>query len=120
MSLAIAGLPRPPQTYAVRQPFGCDGEACLVSAWIRDQSQCAEETQCLEHGSVDADAHGMVAGFNASKGRPTGKGAFGNDFSRQAPTATGVTDIEPELAEGLPYGNRRAVGRGHAGTFVFR
>ncbi len=99
MSFGIARLPRPPQTYAFGQLFGRDGESSLVSTGVCDQPQPVKEPQGLEDGSIDANAYGVVALFNAPKRRATGKGAFGDDLGRQASTATGVIDIKPELAE---------------------
>jgi hypothetical protein len=104
MSSAIAGLPRPPQTHAFGQLFGCDGEPRFVSAWVCEQSQPVEETQGLEHSSVDANADGVVTRLDAPKRRAAGKGSFSDYLGWQASTAAGVTDIKPELAEGSPYG----------------
>src|ERR1700730_7841719 len=101
----MSRLPRPLQTHACRQLFGCDGESCLISAWVREQPQPVEEAQGLEHGSIDANAHGVITRFNAPKRWTAGKGSFGDYSGRQTATATGVADIQPNLAEGPPYGN---------------
>jgi hypothetical protein len=119
MSSAIANLPRPPQVYAFGQLLGCDRQPRLVSAWVRKQLQTIKETQSLEHGCIDADAHGVVPRFNAPKRRAAGEGAFGNDLGRQASTAPGIADIKPELAQGPPHANGRTMGCRHDGTFVF-
>jgi hypothetical protein len=102
MSVAIRSLRRPSQTHACGQLFGRDRETYLVSAWVCYQPQPVEEPQGLKHSSVDADAHSVVALFNAAKRRTAGKSSFGDYFSRQASTATGIMDIKPEFAKGSP------------------
>ena len=97
------------QTYPLGQLRGCDGEPGLVSAWVGDHSQAIKQTEGLQDGGVDPNAHGVVAGFDAPKRRTAGKGAFGDNFGRQAAPPAGITDIEPELAQGLANRNGRAV-----------
>jgi hypothetical protein len=47
----------------------------------------------------------VITRFNAPKRGAAGKGSFGDYSGRQTATATGVADIQPNLAEGPPYGN---------------
>jgi hypothetical protein len=61
----------------------------------------------------------VITRFNAPKRGAAGKGSIGDYSGRQTPTATGVADIQPNLAEGPPYGNRRMMGGGQDGTFIF-
>lgn len=85
---------------------------------VGELAEAVEETEGVEHGGVDAHAHGGIAGLDALQGGSAGERAIGDDASGQAAAPPGVADVTTELAQGAANGGRRTVGSGHGVIFV--
>jgi hypothetical protein len=105
--------------YTSGQPVCCEGKPGSILARIRAELQSFEETQSLKYSGIDADAHGVITGFNAPECWTAGKSSFSHDRGRQASPSACVMDIQPELAQGASDRRGRAMGRWHNETFVF-
>jgi hypothetical protein len=93
----------PRQPGAFGQIVGGDSKTRLISGRLGKITQPVQEAQCLEHGGIDANAHGVVASLNPLQRRTACEGPFGNDCGRQSATAASVTDVGTKLAECSPY-----------------
>jgi len=97
MSATIA-LGYAPQPNSLRQLLADDGNACSVATYISDLAQPIKKSERLNHCGIDANAYGWISLFDALKGWPASKGAFGHDPGRKPATSSRVPEVVPKLA----------------------
>jgi hypothetical protein len=72
----IAVLSAPRQPGALRQIVGGDGQTRFVPGGLSKAAQPVQKSQGLKHGSIDADADGMVAGLDPLQRRTACEGSL--------------------------------------------
>jgi hypothetical protein len=110
----------PGQPGAFGQVVGSDSETHLIFGRLGESTQPVQKAQRLEHGGINANAHGVVASLDPLQRRTACKGPFGNDCRRQSTTAAGVADVGTELAKRSPYRDRGPVGCRHNVIFLLQ
>jgi hypothetical protein len=110
----------PRQPGAFGQVVGGDSKTRGISGRLGKPTQPVQKAQCLEHGSIDTDAHGVVASLNPLQRRTACEGPFGNYGGRQSAAAASVTDVGTKRAERSPYRDRGPVRRWHNVIFLLR
>jgi hypothetical protein len=73
---AIAALSALPQPGALGQIVGSDGQTRFVPRGFSKAAQPVQKSQRLKHGSIDADADGMVPGLDPLKRRTACEGSL--------------------------------------------
>jgi hypothetical protein len=76
-------------------------------------AQLIKKSEGLEYGSINANAYGGIALFDALKSWPAGKGAFCDNAGREPATSSCIAQVVPKLAQGSSNADGGPMGGGH-------